>query len=368
VALGATLVLAPLLKPLRFVRDRRRTLILLAASAFAMEGSVVGLGLLRLARNGSLVALAFMAVISGVGVAAGLLSWQSIFSRLDVRCLTKVVLGACLVFPPVAAACLFLDRSVAYGVTGLFVFVSAILLLTLVAGREANCREVSEEEAPPTAAPIKSWGTTMACLGSLGFVTGISRTLTLHAVSGSTVLILESLGCMLAVAVLLAVLFKTGWAGVSPTRFYGASFFVVTTGLVAFSIVSTTFTASFAGLSYFFFELALVLETVNSVLESRDRALSPLVAYGLVVGCAYLLLGIGTAVGFVLQELDGLISSFPVAVILCLYALSMALLFQSRHRKAAARDEVADLREDGALPSFSSECAGAAFAEGAASC
>lgn len=78
----------------------------------------------------------------------------------------------------------------------------------------------------------------------------------------------------------------------------------VTTGLVAFSVVATDFTSSFAGLSYFFFELAMVLVIVESVKETPERNQNPLAAYGFVTGCSYGLLGVGTAVGFVLQGLS----------------------------------------------------------------
>lgn len=344
--LGLGLGLIPLLPRVRRQKPQARAVRLAMAGTSAMAAALIALAVLGETGNGSLPVLALAAIAAGAGIACMLLAWQSLFERLPVGELLKIVLGACTLFPLLAGLCLFGNRPVAYGVTLTMTIASAALLCLL--GREDRLVQArfSADGAGNARTSLAGWGTTTLFLGSLGFVTGLSRTLTLNAVHSTSVLVFESLGCMLAAALVLWAIWRVRGTVASLTGFYRVAFFGVTTGLVAFSVVATDFTSSFAGLSYFFFELAMVLVIVESVKEARDRNQNPLVAYGFVAGCSYGLLGVGTAVGFVLQGLSATIPTFSVAVIVCLYALCLPFMLQTWQRK-----EGGDVLDDARDPS-----------------
>ncbi len=329
-------------------------------------GGISLLGVLHLAGVGSTAPLVLAAVLAGAGTGLAMLAWQAAFARVGELFLAPSVLGACVAFPLFSMACSFLSLGVAYGVTGAAACASFAVLVGVEAclhrAAAGLSRPVSDPVVSPTsAAPsglslrglLADWGPTMLCLASLGFVTGVSRTLTLAAVRETSELVFESLACMLAVAVLLLAVWRVRGRLVSPVVFYQVAFPVVATGLVVFSVVANDFTSSFAGLSYFVFELALIVAIVHCAQESGGGARGTLVAYGLVAGCAYMLLGLGTAVGYALQQWgDGTATPvFFIVVIVCIYALSLPLAVQARRR---APEKDAHKATAGGRPALSS--------------
>lgn len=323
----------------------------------ATVASIVALGLLCVLNCGSLALLLVVSVVAGSGLGLALLAWQAAFALVDPAALMKTVLGACVAFPVVAIVTMQLPRVTEYALMVAAALASFWMLARFartVSGPEAaepfddgtqtgESRDASGPDAPRARIAVAlarellaSWAPTVLCLGSLGFVTGVSRTLTLDAVSDSTTLAVESLLCFLAVALLLAVMWRVRGSSVSPVVFYQVAFPVVATGLVAFAVVASDFTALFAGLSYFFFEFALIIAIVHNVQQFCGRPERAVAAYGLVTGCAYLMLGAGTVLGFCFQQMraDSGLPVFTIVIIVCIYALSLPLVFQARRRAA----------------------------------
>ncbi len=352
VVLGVVLGAAAVLFARSAAWAERFRLLCGAGGAAGTVGGIALLGILHLAGIGSTATLAVAAVLAGTGIGLAMLAWQAAFARVGGRFLVPSVLGACVAFPLFAMACSFLPLGAAYGVTGAAACASFAVLagVDVRLGRAAKAGSATSldlAEGPDSgpsglsaALPLRgllaAWGPTMLCLAALGFVTGVSRTLTLASVRESSELVLESLACVLVVAILLAAVWRVRGRLVSPTVFYQVAFPVVATGLVVFSVVVNDFTASFAGLSYFVFELALIVAIVHCVQESDGDGRRAVVAYGLVAGCAYVLLGLGTAVGYALQQWGGRAAApvFSIVVIVCIYALSLPLAVQARRRAA----------------------------------
>lgn len=331
VVTGLTLAAAPVIGR----RVRKATLWAHACRVGAAAGMLGALAVLwaaRAAGTGSPAPLALAAVLAGLGIGLSLLAWQTLFARMDIDRLTSVVLGGCVLFALLAMACTFASQTVSYALTVALCGVSFALL------QAARPHRGQVDGAEPRRTPEKTglrsalagWGSTVLCLGSLGFVTGLSRTLTLSVVSSSSELVFASLACILAVAALLFAVWRIRGSIVSPIVFYQVAFPIVATGLVVFSVTANDFTSSFASLSYFVLELALIVAIVHSAREAKGDVRASLTTYGCATGAAYILLGLGTAVGFALQEKAGATTAdaFPLAVIVCIYALALPLAVQ----------------------------------------
>lgn len=301
-------------------------------AAVGMLGALAALWIARTAGAGSPVPLALAAVLAGLGIGLSLLAWQTLFARMDIDRLTSVVLGGCVLFALLAMACTFTSQTVSYALTVALCGASFALLQVVGSRRSqadgAETRRATEKASLRSA--LAGWGPTVLCLGSLGFVTGLSRTLTLSVVSSSSELVFASLACILAVAALLFAVWRIRGSIVSPIVFYQVAFPIVATGLVVFSVTANDFTSSFASLSYFVLELALIVAIVHSAREAKGDVRMSLTTYGCATGAAYILLGLGTAVGFALQEKAGTTTAdaFPLAVIVCIYALALPLAVQ----------------------------------------
>ncbi len=328
--------------------------------------ALVLLGCMFVVNLGMIPLLVAAGLLAGAGMGMTLLAWQLLFASMEVRTLTCSVLGSCVLFPLVSMGCMLLPQLAECGATCALLLVSCVLRWR-AAGVRADEGLGGGAGFDDLHALSSEWGPTALCLGSLGFVTGISRTLTLSVAQSSSGLVLESLACTFAVALLLVVVWAIRGALLSPTTFYQIAFPIVATGFVAFSIVQSDFTSSFAGLSYFFFELALIVAIVQTVQtvqaggpmdgERRGRqaeasvGMASAAAYGFVTGAAYLLLGLGTVVGIVLRRwvAGGSFPLFFVVVIVCLYALSIPLVLQALRRPAKAPQVNEDREPDTGL-------------------
>ena len=304
-------------------------------------------GLLWCANTSSLL-LALVSIVVGVGLALGVLAWQRAICSIERAVLINVVLAACVVFSLVSLCLIALPRVVAYAVVALLCCLSFGLLCktgTTPVGCEAsrsNAGRCGEERArsetcrrPGLRQAFRGWGTTLSCLGSLGFVAGISRSTTLYAgISRSTVAVESSL-CILGIAVVLIVVWRVLGRRFSPERFYQVGFPVIATSMVVFAALPNEITAAFSSFAFFFFELSLIVAAVHSVQESCDRGQDPVSVYALVVGFAYVMLGLGTTASLLIRSLGGEgVSIFALAVVVCIYALSIPLVIQARRRGA----------------------------------
>lgn len=361
-ALGLSLVALACLVLVSDVSRRAGTRLVRRSSVFGhacIIAAVVILGVQVATGSAVPSLLPVAAVLSGVGAALGLLAWQGVFASDaaiasgGVGRLRSVVALAFLCFPPVSIACVLLPRIVAYAAMLLLACASCVLLWRSSGPRALRperggggaakptgpCSRTSSETLPEPAsaarirASLRGWGTSFVCLGSFGFVAGVLRSLTLYAVDDRTSVTIGSLACVFAATVILLAIWRVGGRGFSLAQFYQVGFPLIAGLLVVFSLAAGDFTVTLAGLAHFFLEFSLMLIIVQSVEEAGRRGQDPVAVYGLAIGCAYVLLGVGTAAGFVFRDYDGgAISTLALAVVVCLYALSIPLVLQFRKR------------------------------------
>lgn len=361
-ALGLSLVALACLVLVSDVSRRAGTRLVRRSSVFGhacIVAAVVILGVQVATGSAVPSLLPVAAVLSGVGAALGLLAWQGVFASDaaiasgGVGRLRSVVALAFLCFPPVSIACVLLPRIVAYAAMLLLACASCVLLWRSSGPRALRperggggaakptgpCSRTSSETLPEPAsaarirASLRGWGTSFVCLGSFGFVAGVLRSLTLYAVDDRTSVTIGSLACVFAATVILLAIWRVGGRGFSLAQFYQIGFPLIAGLLVVFSLAAGDFTVTLAGLAHFFLEFSLMLIIVQSVEEAGRRGQDPVAVYGLAIGCAYVLLGVGTAAGFVFRDYDGgAISTLALAVVVCLYALSIPLVLQFRKR------------------------------------
>lgn len=369
-ALGLSLVALACLVLVSDVSRRAGTRLVRRSSVFGhacIVAAVVILGVQVATGSAVPSLLPVAAVLSGVGAALGLLAWQGVFASDaaiasgGIGRLRSVVALAFLCFPPVSIACVLLPRIVAYAAMLLLACASCVLLWRSSGPRALRperggggaakptgpCSRTSSETPPGSSsetlpepasaarirASLRGWGTSFVCLGSFGFVAGVLRSLTLYAVDDRTSVTIGSLACVFAATVILLAIWRVGGRGFSLAQFYQIGFPLIAGLLVVFSLAAGDFTVTLAGLAHFFLEFSLMLIIVQSVEEAGRRGQDPVAVYGLAIGCAYVLLGVGTAAGFVFRDYDGgAISTLALAVVVCLYALSIPLVLQFRKR------------------------------------
>lgn len=309
---------------------------------------MASLGWLLWHASTSSLLLALASVVVGAGLALGIVAWQRAICSIERTVLINVVLAACVVFSLVSLCLIALPRIVAYAVVALLCCLSFGLLWRMGAaagGCSAGCPDAGpcgEGRASPEACrrsglrqAFRGWGTTLSCLGSLGFVAGISRSTTLYAGISRAAVAVESSLCVLGIAVVLIVVWRVLGRRFSPERFYQVGFPVIATSMVVFAALPNEITAAFSSFAFFFFELSIIVAAVHSVQESCDRGQDPVAVYALVVGFAYVMLGLGTTASLLIRTLGGEgVSIFALAVVVCIYALSIPLVIQARRRGA----------------------------------
>lgn len=323
---------------------RGRRLVPLAAVLVLL--GMASLGCLLWHASTSSPLLALVSVALGAGLALGVLAWQRAICSVGSGVLINVVLAACVAFSLVSLLLIALPRAAAYAVVALLCCLSFGLLWKMGAATGGHgaghvvvglcgdgCASPRTHGRLGLRRAFRGWGTTLSCLGSLGFVAGISRSTTLYAGVDRTTVAVESSLCILGIAVVLIVVWRVLGRRFSPERFYQVGFPVIATSMVVFAALPNEITAAFSGFAFFFFELSLMVAAVHSIQESRGRGQDPVAVYALVAGFAYVLLGLGTTASLLIGTLgDEGVSVFALAVVVCIYALSIPLVIQVRRR------------------------------------
>lgn len=307
----------------------------------------VGIALLGTLHIGQLQnhGLLFVAgILSGAGIALSLFAWQSALACLPKRDLLSTISLACLLFPIVPLILILIRSGISFVVISLLCWVSYVAF-RIERKRLPQNRPAAVEPSLPAqrtlvSATLHQSASTLICLGSLGFVAGISRTSTLSAEPASAGIMWGSLACMFSIALMLIFIWRVLGIDLTITRFYQVGFVLTTTSLVISLAISNDFSALSAWLPYLLFEFALFLVMATCTACEPERESNPVALFGLQTGVAYLALGLGTLLGFMLCEVAGDTSSvFGLTIGLCIYALSMPLLFL--FRKHASPDSEA---------------------------
>lgn len=335
-ALGFLLVVGPAI----LSRFHRSVPAVAVAGAACMIAGDVLLCALHVTGTRSLVALAAVGVIVGVGIALSLLVWRGTLTCFSYREQVSIVSAACLSFPFVPLVFVFV-RSV-----WVFAVVAALTVASLVCAwgvleTPAGLRDARAYGDPPCTFSDLLRGSLSAvlCLVSLGFVAGILRTSALSAEDSSAGIMAGSLVCMFAIALALLIAWRVFKVHLSVARFYQAGFAFTATILVASLALTHGFTSTLACFPYLLFEFALVIVMVEGPDCAVGDGPNSLAVFGVQTGCAYLAMAAGTALGLLLCRGEGSTASvFGVTVALCVYLLSVPLIVMLRRR---AEEQVA---------------------------
>ena len=333
----------------------------------------------------------------GLGLAAGFFGWGCTLKTLPLGRLVGTVGCACVLFP-LAGLTLALSPTLSkYLIAGVLTCCSVTLRRTgthaLSDGEpaaselgtsESNTTEgtdtfraaQSQGEAPGTArAAWRAYGITALSFASLGFVAGLSRMVALSNGANNLAVMLGSPLFTLVDGIVMLGLWQKHSRIVTPMGFYQAAFPFAASGFVVFSIAGLGLSTAFACFANFFFEFMLAVITVHS-LSTRDTSDAlRLPTYCLALGLALLFACLGTLASLVTRDMwVGSLPGPALSVVVCIYALSMALMLQMREHRKLDQDTISAqtgndenlLVQDSASPVERMESAIATWAEGAA--
>ncbi|MBS5477536.1 MAG: hypothetical protein KHY83_02585 [Coriobacteriia bacterium] len=353
-----------------------------AAEAIGLAGGLCALAALLSATAAHPLLLACASAALGLGLAAGFIAWGRALSRLEIGSLVTTVGCACVLFPLASLVTTFAPALVAYAITGMLVCCSVSTALHAQGGRSTTCPQAGlpaagdtpstgspaptrspiegasdraddpaagstateSAPAPAGASPVRalwaSYGVTALSFGSLGFVAGLSRMVSLDSGANGTAVMLGSpTFTLIAGAVMLALWHRFGRL-VSPGGLFQAMFPFAVSGFALFTITGLGFSTAFACLANFFFEFMLVVITVHSIgaQTPADSAGQALPRYSLALGLAFVLACLGTIVSMLTRDLwQDRDLGFVLSIVVCIYVLSMALVLQVRNRQGGER-------------------------------
>ena len=353
-----------------------------AAEAIGLAGGLCALAALLSATAAHPLLLACASAALGLGLAAGFIAWGRALSRLEIGSLVTTVGCACVLFPLASLVTTFAPALVAYAITGMLVCCSVSTALHAQGGRSTTCPQAGlpaagdtpstgspaptrspiegasdraddpaagstateSAPAPAGASPVRalwaSYGVTALSFGSLGFVAGLSRMVSLDSGANGTAVMLGSpTFTLIAGAVMLALWHRFGRL-VSPGGLFQAMFPFAVSGFALFTITGLGFSTAFACLANFFFEFMLVVITVHSIgaQTPADSAGQALPRYSLALGLAFVLACLGTIVSMLTRDLwQDRDLGFVLSIVVCIYVLSLARQRQRIGRSPEAR-------------------------------
>ena len=341
--------------------------------------------------------LALTAAVLGLGLAVGFFGWGCTLKKLPHGRLVGTVGCACVLFPLAGIALTFSPTLSKYLIAGVLTCCSVTLRYAgthaLPSGKPAAdepgaseqsatedagaFRAASSQEGTSDAAHTvwNAYGITALSFASLGFVAGLSRMVALSNGANNLAVMLGSPLFTLVAGIVMLGLWQKHGKIVTPMGFYQAAFPFAASGFVVFSIAGLGLSTAFACFANFFFEFMLAVITVHSLSMRDTSGALRLPSYCLALGLALLFACLGTLASLLTRDLwVGSLPGLALSVVVCIYALSMALMLQMRENHKLDRNAGAPRSgvveelptQDSASPVERMESAIATWAEGAA--
>lgn len=277
-----------------------------AVSVPYMGGWCLLIGAMYLPR--AAVALAGVGgALLGVGSAGFYMLWQRLFASQDAReGMGNLIAGTAWAAVLYFALYLIPVAVTAYLIPCVFLplFGLAVVLKSRTIDLDQPMFEDAPREHPRTYRHVLStiWRAALS-LGTLGFCTGVMRSLAIGDPSVGTFVNALSMGAMLAAAVtLLAV-----WAGkslrINVATSYRVFFPVVTTAFLLLPLLGAAYAEALAAGLYALWSVAIMLMMIQCAQVSRDGGINPVFIYGVFGGIMYALHDVGFLGGSVLEGL-----------------------------------------------------------------
>ena len=140
-------------------------------------------------------------------------------------------------------------------------------------------------------------------LGTLGFCTGVMRSLAIGDPEVGTLVNALSMGAMLVAAVALLAVWATKSLRINVATSYRVFFPVVTTGFLLLPLLGDSYAEGLAAGLYALWSVAIVLMMIQCAQVSRDGGINPVFIYGVFGGIMYGLHDVGFLGGSVLEGL-----------------------------------------------------------------
>jgi len=173
----------------------------------------------------------------------------------------------------------------------------------------------------------------IACVGAIGLVVSITRSLALFLVSDYNAVGTYSLvGAVMSAVLLIAIWFGFKKPFDLPT-FYKMAFPVAITTLLLMSFAPSAWANPISAFFYFLFTMVSSLIMLSGVQVARSTGTEPVFCFGILAASCYAMVAIGAVLStFKSVLVDGGQSSILLAVLLCVYLLSLVAASVSNRR------------------------------------
>lgn len=248
----------------------------------------------------------------GVGSAGFYMLWQRLFASQDAR----EGMGNLIAGTAWAAVLYFALYLIPVAVTAYLipcVFLPLFGLAAVLKSRSIDLDQPMFEDVPRehrrTYRHVLAtvWRPALS-LGTLGFCTGVMRSLAIGDPEVGTLVNALSMGAMLVAAVALLAVWATKSLRINVATSYRVFFPVVTTGFLLLPLLGDSYAEGLAAGLYALWSVAIVLMMIQCAQVSRDGGINPVFIYGVFGGIMYGLHDVGFLGGSVLE---GLVAGSP---------------------------------------------------------
>lgn len=243
----------------------------------------------------------------GVGSAGFYMLWQRLFASQDAR----EGMGNLIAGTAWAAVLYFALYLIPVAVTAYLipcVFLPLFGLAAVLKSRSIDLDQPMFEDVPRehrrTYRHVLTtvWRPALS-LGTLGFCTGVMRSLAIGDPEVGTLVNALSMGAMLVAAVALLAVWATKSLRINVATSYRVFFPVVTTGFLLLPLLGDGYAEGLAAGLYALWSVAIVLMMIQCAQVSRDGGINPVFIYGVFGGIMYGLHDVGFLGGSVLEGL-----------------------------------------------------------------
>ena len=243
----------------------------------------------------------------GVGSAGFYMLWQRLFASQDAR----EGMGNLIAGTAWAAVLYFALYLIPVAVTAYLipcVFLPLFGLAAVLKSRSIDLDQPMFEDVPRehrrTYRHVLAtvWRPALS-LGTLGFCTGVMRSLAIGDPEVGTLVNALSMGAMLVAAVALLAVWDTKSLRINVATSYRVFFPVVTTGFLLLPLLGDSYAEGLAAGLYALWSVAIVLMMIQCAQVSRDGGINPVFIYGVFGGIMYGLHDVGFLGGSVLEGL-----------------------------------------------------------------
>lgn len=243
----------------------------------------------------------------GVGSAGFYMLWQRLFASQDAR----EGMGNLIAGTAWAAVLYFALYLIPVAVTAYLipcVFLPLFGLAAVLKSRSIDLDQPMFEDVPRehrrTYRHVLAtvWRPALS-LGTLGFCTGVMRSLAIGDPEVGTLVNALSMGAMLVAAVALLAVWATKSLRINVATSYRVFFPMVTTGFLLLPLLGDGYAEGLAAGLYALWSVAIVLMMIQCAQVSRDGGINPVFIYGVFGGIMYGLHDVGFLGGSVLEGL-----------------------------------------------------------------